>query len=90
MLEGVTLFPQTLLNVRLADGVDWKPHAGLAAARQGCGPKYVARHKEQGKMPPRERIVSFNGAYSLDQIQSRMARIDWTIVPAAKPGIVPL
>ena len=34
MLEGVTLFPQTLLNVRLADGVDWQTHAGLAAARR--------------------------------------------------------
>jgi len=29
----------------------------LAAARQGGGPKYVARHKEQGKVPPRERIA---------------------------------
>jgi len=34
VLEGVTLFPQTLLNVRLADGVDWQTHAGLAAARR--------------------------------------------------------
>jgi len=34
LLADVTLFPQTLLNVRLADGVDWKTHAGLAAARQ--------------------------------------------------------
>jgi acetyl-CoA carboxylase carboxyltransferase component len=30
----------------------------LAAARQGGGPKYLARHKEQGKMPPRERIAA--------------------------------
>jgi len=34
LLADVTLFPQTLLNVRLADGVDWKTDAGLAAARQ--------------------------------------------------------
>ncbi|MEA2329258.1 MAG: 3-methylcrotonyl-CoA carboxylase beta subunit, partial [Thermoanaerobaculia bacterium] len=27
-------------------------------ARQGGGPKYVERHKEQGKMPPRERIAA--------------------------------
>jgi glycosyltransferase involved in cell wall biosynthesis len=33
-------------------------------------------------LPPAERIVSFTGAYSLDQIQSRMARVDWTIVPS--------
>ena len=30
----------------------------LAAARQGGGPKYLARHQEQGKMPPRERIAA--------------------------------
>ncbi|HEV7573920.1 MAG TPA: carboxyl transferase domain-containing protein [Thermoanaerobaculia bacterium] len=27
-------------------------------AQQGGGPKYVERHKEQGKMPPRERIAA--------------------------------
>ncbi|HWS70602.1 MAG TPA: carboxyl transferase domain-containing protein, partial [Thermoanaerobaculia bacterium] len=30
----------------------------LATARQGGGPKYLARHKEQGKVPPRERIAA--------------------------------
>lgn len=34
LLEGVTLFPQTLINVRLADGSDWKKNAGLAAAQE--------------------------------------------------------
>ncbi|MEO8033654.1 MAG: carboxyl transferase domain-containing protein [Acidobacteriota bacterium] len=29
----------------------------VARAREGGGPKYLARHKEQGKMPPRERIA---------------------------------
>src|SRR4029434_714518 len=28
----------------------------IAAARQGGGPKYVERHREQGKLPVRERI----------------------------------
>ncbi len=32
MLEGVTLFPQVLLNVRLASGQDWKSSAALADA----------------------------------------------------------
>ena len=32
MLEGVRLFPQTLLNVRLAPGQDWKSSAALADA----------------------------------------------------------
>jgi 3-methylcrotonyl-CoA carboxylase beta subunit len=30
----------------------------VATARMGGGPKYVARHKEQGKLPPRERIAA--------------------------------
>lgn len=30
LLEGVSLFPQTLLNVRLADGADWKTNRQLA------------------------------------------------------------
>ena len=30
----------------------------LTAARQGGGPKYLARHTEQGKVPPRERIAA--------------------------------
>ena len=30
----------------------------LAKARQGGGEKYVARHREQGKVPPRERIAA--------------------------------
>jgi len=41
-----------------------------------------AFQKAEQDLPPAERLVSFNGAYSLDQIQSRMARVDWTIVPS--------
>ena len=33
LLEGVTLFPQTLINVRLAPGIEWQTNAALAAAR---------------------------------------------------------
>ena len=32
LLEGVELFPQTLINVRLAPGFDWKNHPPLQAA----------------------------------------------------------
>ena len=38
--------------------------------------------KAEETLPLAQRLVSFNGAYSLDQIQSRMARVDWTIVPS--------
>ncbi len=33
LLEGVTLFPQTLINVRLAPGSDWKSNPKLAQAQ---------------------------------------------------------
>jgi phosphoglucosamine mutase len=31
LLEGVVLFPQTLINVRLAPGQNWKDNAALAS-----------------------------------------------------------
>ena len=34
LLEGVTLYPQTLINVRLRDGADWKANAALTDARE--------------------------------------------------------
>jgi GNAT superfamily N-acetyltransferase len=34
LLEGVTLFPQTLINVRLAPGQDWKSNKALASETQ--------------------------------------------------------
>jgi len=34
LLEGVTLFPQTLINVRLRDGADWTANADLAGERE--------------------------------------------------------
>jgi phosphoglucosamine mutase len=33
-LDGVSLFPQTLINVRLQPGQDWKSNAALAAAQE--------------------------------------------------------
>jgi phosphoglucosamine mutase len=33
LLEGVTLFPQTLVNVRLQPGTDWRSNARMAAAQ---------------------------------------------------------
>jgi len=36
LLEGVALFPQTLINVRLRPGFDWKTHAPLRQATQAA------------------------------------------------------
>ena len=36
LLEGVTLYPQTMINVRLREGSDWTQNAALADARTGA------------------------------------------------------
>jgi glycosyltransferase involved in cell wall biosynthesis len=36
----------------------------------------------EAALPVDERIVTNNGSYHLDQIRSRMARVDWCIVPS--------
>ncbi len=36
LLDGVTLFPQTMINVRLPEGSDWKTNAALADARSNA------------------------------------------------------
>jgi len=48
-----------------------------------------ARRKEleeflaaESALPPAERIVAFNGSYSVEQLPQRMARVDWCLVPS--------
>ena len=36
LLEGVELYPQTMINVRLREGSDWKTNAGLIDARHSA------------------------------------------------------
>jgi phosphoglucosamine mutase len=43
MLEGVSLFPQTLINVRVEKGFDWQTHAGLSAARAAVEPELAGK-----------------------------------------------
>ena len=46
LLEGVTLFPQTLINVRLKPGADWKSNARLAETQTAVS----AELGEQGRV----------------------------------------
>jgi glycosyltransferase involved in cell wall biosynthesis len=55
---------------------------GIQHASAAVRAEIEAFQQAEQALPHAERIVSFNGAYSLDQIQSRMARVDWTIVPS--------
>lgn len=43
LLDGVKLFPQTLINVRVQKGFDWQTHAGLQAARAAVEPELEGR-----------------------------------------------
>jgi phosphoglucosamine mutase len=43
MLADVTLYPQTLLNVRLPAGLDWQHHDGLAQATRAVQAELGAR-----------------------------------------------
>jgi phosphoglucosamine mutase len=43
LLDGVTLYPQTLVNVRLQPGQDWKQAKGLPAAQAGLEKKLGQR-----------------------------------------------
>jgi glycosyltransferase involved in cell wall biosynthesis len=38
--------------------------------------------KAESALPLGERIVTWNGSYSIDQLAQRMARVDWCIVPS--------
>jgi glycosyltransferase involved in cell wall biosynthesis len=37
---------------------------------------------KENELPVADRIVVFNGSYSVDQLPHRMARVDWCIVPS--------
>jgi len=36
----------------------------------------------EARLPPAERLVIYNGSYDVSQLQTRMARVDWCIVPS--------
>ena len=38
--------------------------------------------EEESALPVGERIVIFNGSYSVEQLAQRMARVDWCVVPS--------
>jgi glycosyltransferase involved in cell wall biosynthesis len=55
---------------------------GLQHASEALRQEIETFERAEAARAPAARLVSFNGPYHLDQIQSRMARVDWTIVPS--------
>ena len=78
LLEGVNLFPQVLLNVRLADGVDWKTHAGLARARDAAeralGDSGRVLIRPSGTEPVLRIMVEAREAAQARELADRMAQ----------------
>jgi len=54
----------------------------LKYASQSCREEFEAFLLAEEDMPVGDRIVVFNGAYAVDQLPRRMARVDWCIVPS--------
>ncbi|MDQ3283357.1 MAG: methylcrotonoyl-CoA carboxylase [Acidobacteriota bacterium] len=50
--------PDFAANAERMQGLVDELNRRIETARQGGGPKYLARQREQGKMPPRERIAA--------------------------------
>jgi glycosyltransferase involved in cell wall biosynthesis len=44
--------------------------------------RFEACKKAEAEREPEDRIVSFNGGYKVANLRSRMARVDWCIVPS--------
>ena len=55
---------------------------GIQHASSAIRAEIEAFQQAELALPPNERIVFFNGPYSQDRIQSRMAPVDWSIVPS--------
>ena len=55
---------------------------GIQHASEPIRREIEAFQDTERRRPAAERLVSFNGPYSLDQVQSRMARVDWSVVPS--------
>lgn len=53
--------------------------------------KYASEHRRnqfeafieaEKQLPPEQRVVVYNGGYSVDQLGQRMSRVDWCLVPS--------
>jgi glycosyltransferase involved in cell wall biosynthesis len=55
-------------NIRWASAAVREEVEGFLAAEQA--------------LPPEDRIVTLNGGYHIDDLQARMARVDWCVVPS--------
>lgn len=78
LLEGVTLFPQTLVNVRLAPGQDWKNNPALAAetaaAEQALGQSGRVLVRPSGTEPLVRVMVEASDAATAKAMAHKIAK----------------
>jgi glycosyltransferase involved in cell wall biosynthesis len=83
--KGVTVLLRAVSLLREAGFTQFRIDVNGGGIQHASPPvrrEIEAFQEAEQRLPLADRIVSFNGAYSLDQIQSRMARVDWTVVPS--------
>ena len=83
--KGVSVLLRAVSHLRDSGFTDFRLDlngGGLRHASEALRAEIETFQRDEATRPAAERIVSFNGPYDLDQIQSRMARVDWTIVPS--------
>jgi phosphoglucosamine mutase len=77
-LRGVTLFPQTLINVRLADGNDWRRNAALAGETERAERELADRGRvlirASGTEPVLRVMVEAQAAADAQQWAERLAK----------------
>lgn len=77
LLEGVTLFPQTLINVRVPKGFDWQAHAPLQAARAEIEPALAGKGRvlirASGTEPVVRVMVEAEQAETAERAAKRLA-----------------
>jgi phosphoglucosamine mutase len=78
LLAGVDLFPQTLLNVRLKPGQDWKNNAALAretlAVEKELGDTGRVLVRPSGTEPLLRLMVEASDAANAQAMAARLAR----------------
>jgi len=83
--KGVWLLLQAVQQLRAEGFRDFVVElngGNLQYASEARRAEIEAFLKKESELPIRERIVTSNGSYSVDQLPQRMARVDWCIVPS--------
>jgi len=83
--KGVWLLLEAVQQLRAEGFNDFKLEINgdnLRFASETRRAEIEAFRTNESELSPSERLVVFNGSYSVDQLAQRMGRVDWCIVPS--------